>query len=95
MKATIPIAITPGTKVLRLERQTGHWWHDQPPSTHTDFNESSPVKDESYWQLWIHANRDITEGTVLRLYDNGSIDNITIDHDGIERLNFRVKDADK
>lgn len=93
MKATIPIAITPGTRVLRLERQQPEFtWRCSVCQVKQD-DDMNPAN--GYWQLWIHANRDITQGTVLRLYDDGRIDNITIDEDGIERLNFRVKDADK
>lgn len=47
-----------------------------------------------YWQIWIHHDRQLTQGTFLRLYDNGSIEQVTSDGDGVESI-IRIKDEDK
>lgn len=48
-----------------------------------------------YWQFWIAHDRQMTQGTYIKLYDDGSITQHTTDADGIETNTFRVKDADK
>jgi hypothetical protein len=81
VKATIPIAVQPGTRVLRLERVP---------------NRAGGIGDmRGYWQFWIAHDRQMTQGTFIRLYDDGSITQHTVDADGVETNTFRVKDADK
>jgi hypothetical protein len=83
MKATIPIGISPGTKLLRIERV-----HD--PDRRNKF--MSILEDK--WLVWIHHNPDFTLGTYLTLYPDGKITNTTVHEDGTENT-FQVKGPDK
>lgn len=83
MKATIPIGIQPGTKVLRIERA----------KSKRDSREHF-ITEQGYWIIWLHANHNFTLGTYLQLNDDGSILNATVREDGTEDT-FTVKDADK
>ena len=73
MKATIPIAIPPGTKLLKL--------HYVPASFEPDAD--VPIVDAHY-VLWIHHDRQLEYGTFLELYYDGRIDRVTIRPDNSE-----------
>jgi hypothetical protein len=81
MKATIPIAISPGTRILRIERVprecvTREWGED------------------GYWRIWLHANPTFTVGTYLQLSDDGEILKITRYPDGSESEPTTIKGPD-
>lgn len=91
MRASIPIGIQPGTRLLRIERVPGErvakcascqQW--------TDAYGSDP---ESAYLIWIHHNPDFTLGTYLTLYSDGRITNTTVKEDGTEDV-FQVKPPD-
>jgi len=42
-------------------------------------------REDGHWILWLHHDLALTQGTFLRLYDDGSIEQITTDADGIEQ----------
>lgn len=84
MKATIPIGIQPGTRLLRIERV--------PFSTQT-IHEDVEYGHDGYWIVWIHHNPDFTLGTYLTLYQDGRITNTTVQEDGTENV-FQVKPPD-
>lgn len=47
------------------------------------------------WALWISGNADFTEGTYLRLNNNGSIQRVHLRDDGTEdEFNVRPKDEE-
>ncbi len=79
MKATIPIGIQPGTKLLRIARQP----KSQSVETHLirkwgmAVDRETVTEIEGYWDIWLNTN-DFIHGTFLRLYDNGKIERITI-----------------
>ena len=73
MKATIPIAIPPGTKLLKL-----HYT----PAEYDDEN-GSFIK-EGYYVIWIHHDRQLQYGTFLELHAGGRIDRVTIRPDDSE-----------
>jgi hypothetical protein len=85
MKATIPIGLQPGTRALRMERVAG------------DYNKvpTSLDCDPGHWRIWLHHDRQLTQGTILRLYDDGSADQVTLDEDGIESNYIKIKGPDK
>ena len=72
MKATIPIGIQPGTKLLRIARQVG-----ENRSYLRAQNKWVLLGSDGYWDIWLNTN-DFIHGTFLRLYDNGKIERITI-----------------
>lgn len=80
MKATIPIGIQPGTKLLRIARQS---------KVYGDF-----TVDDGHWIIWLHTN-DFIHGTFLRLHDNGLIENVTIRSDRPDEDIFVVKPPDQ
>ena len=89
MRATIPIGIQPGTKVLRIERKKddrSRYWNHQ-------LGDEVVEGDAGCWIIWLHANHNFTLGTYLQLNDDGSILNTTVKEDGTEDT-FTVKDAD-
>ncbi len=91
MRATIPIGIQPGTKVIRIDRvpyTEQLAWEGNPPEP------AYSVPIQGYWIIWIHSNPTQTLGTYLQLNDDGSIINVTVHEDGTEDQ-FTVKDADK
>jgi hypothetical protein len=45
------------------------------------------------WNLWTHANSDCTIGTFMCLYDDGAIEQVTIEPDGSRRT-ITVKEKD-
>ncbi len=79
LRPSTKIGLQGGTKFLRLERVRGDWL-------------LSTGEEEKYWLLWISANADYTQGTAIRLYDNGKIERVTMfeDHEDF----FTVKPAD-
>ena len=79
MKATIPIAMPPNTRVLRLERLL----HTEDFGFHV----------EGTWKLWLSHNLTLTLGTFLLLHDDGSIERVTLREDGTEET-FKVKHGD-
>lgn len=86
MKATIPIGIQPGTKLLRIARN---------PETFEYATESTGwYNGDGYWIIWLSTN-DFIHGTFLRLYDNGLIENVTIRSDRPDEDIFVVKPPDK
>lgn len=66
MKATIPIGVPPGMRVMHIERVQGgfdRFWGKEP----------------GHYRLWIHRSvSDRLLGTYLALYDNGKIERITV-----------------
>jgi len=91
MKATIPIGIQPGTRLLRIERVPMHLRH----VGNEDFynNNAYTVHEPGYWIVWIHHNPDFTLGTYLTLYQDGRMTNTTVHEDGTENV-FQVKPPD-
>lgn len=89
MKPTIQIGLQPGTKMLRLERRAANRYYE-----YVDGLVVAENGDIGYWTIWLSAARDFSQGTFLRLYDNGEIEQVTCDADGIERV-IRIKDEDK
>lgn len=87
MKATIPIAVQPNTRVLRLER-IPYQLHYLPETP------KLPLEEQGYWRIWLHHDLALTQGTFIDLHDNGSITRTTIQASGEEHT-FNVKDADK
>jgi hypothetical protein len=85
IKASIPIALQPGTRVLRLERI---------PATKESIGDGMTYWEPGYWKIWIHHDTYLTQGTYLRLKSNGSVEQVTTDADGVERV-ITVKDHDK
>ncbi len=79
MKATIPISVPPGTRLLRIARE---------PKVYGDFS-----IDDGYWIIWLHT-RDFIHGTFLRLHDNGKIESVTIREDRPDEEIFVVKPPD-
>jgi hypothetical protein len=80
MKATIPITLSPGTKLLRIERVPKHF-------------ESVNLVVPGEWRIWLNANYNFTLGTQLVLYNDGRISNVTQNEDGSETI-YEVKPAD-
>jgi hypothetical protein len=92
MKATIPIHIPPGMKVLRIERVISpgptcsgcdkafpdyyEQWDEQITRTHCCDAVIVPMHT-NYWRIWIHTN-DFIHGTSMRLYDDGTIERVTV-----------------
>jgi len=72
MKATIPIAIPPSTKLLKLHYVPGEHATE-------DGNNIDP-----HYVLWIHHDRQLQHGTFLELHYHGRIDRVTIRPDGSE-----------
>lgn len=68
MKASIPVGIQPGTKILQIE------WHE------------GEGIEKTFWKLWLHHDRLMQFGTYLCLYENGTIERITIGQDGSETV---------
>ena len=66
-----------------------------PPRTKALLIERKPctTKDGS-WLLWINANHDFTQGTFLRMYDNGMMERVTVYEDGNERVSI-IKPEDE
>lgn len=81
MKATIPIALSKPTRLLRIERVP------------KDYESWISNKIQDVWRIWINANYDFTLGTQLVLYPDGRIDNVTQNEDGTETI-FEVKGPD-
>lgn len=44
------------------------------------------------WHLWIHANVDFTDGTLINLKDDGTIERVIVNRDGTEDV-FVVKSS--
>lgn len=89
MKATIPIGIQPGTKLLRIERV--------PPVPYIMNTHYYGLRDDSHngqWLIWIHHNPDFTLGTYLTLHQDGRVENTTVHEDGTETV-FQVKGPDE
>jgi hypothetical protein len=84
MKATIPIGIQPGTRLLRIERVPREFVY-----IGGGLSETTP----GYWIVWIHHNPDFTLGTYLTLYQDGHMTNTTVHEDGTENV-FQVKPPD-
>ena len=89
MKATIPIGIQPGTKLLRIERvPISCPWIEA-----TEELSGYYGHEPGHWIVWIHHNPDFTLGTYLTLYQDGRITNSTVKEDGTEDV-FQVKPPD-
>lgn len=88
MKATIPIGIQPGTKLLRIERVPA-----KPYVQNTNYYGLIDDSHDGLWTIWIHHNPDFTLGTYLTLYQDGRITNTTVSEDGTENV-FQVKPPD-
>jgi hypothetical protein len=84
MKATIPIGIQPGTRLLRIERV---------PHEFTFIGGGLCETIPGHWIVWIHHNPDFTLGTYLTLYQDGRMTNTTVHEDGTENV-FQVKPPD-
>ena len=91
MKATIPIGIQPGTRLLRIERVPSY----KVRLGNEDYynNNSYTVTEPGQWIVWIHHNPDFTLGTYLTLYQDGRMTNTTVHEDGTEDV-FQVKPPD-
>lgn len=86
MKASIPIGIQPGTRILRLYREPAL-------GTHLYIPNAIVRGEHGYWILWIFHNADLTLGTFLKLHDDGRIDRVTQHENGTETI-VEVKGAD-
>jgi hypothetical protein len=49
---------------------------------------------DGHWRIWLHADRQLTQGTILRLYDDGRCEQVTLDEDGIESNFIKIKGPD-
>lgn len=47
----------------------------------------------AFWALWINAAPDFSQGSLLRLYNDGAVEYVTIHADGTESV-LRTKEAD-
>ena len=75
MKATIPIGVPPGLRVMHIERGTSNRDFIEMP----DGELRGSIFDEGHWKFWIHRNvSDRLLGTFLKLYDNGKIERVTV-----------------
>lgn len=88
MKATIPIGLQPGTRALRLERVPKHGGYLG--STNIGYE----PRQDGHWCIWLHHDRDFKQGTVLQLHDDGHIDQVTFDEDGVPTHYIKVKGPD-
>ena len=86
MKATIPIGIQPGTRLLRIARS--------PETVEYAGEDQRWFNGNGYWIIWLHTN-DFIHGTFLRLHDNGLIENVTIRSDRPDEDIFIVKPPDQ
>ena len=46
------------------------------------------------WHLWIHANVDFTDGTLINLKDDGTIERVIVNRDGTEEVFVVKRDKD-
>lgn len=82
MKATIPIGVPPGLRVLQIERQ--------PDGSDTIYE----TKGDGHWKFWLHRSlSDRILGTYLKLHDNGKIERITVRANEGDQVDL-VKPAD-
>jgi hypothetical protein len=49
---------------------------------------------DGHWRIWLHHDRALTQGTILRLYDDGRCEQVTLDEDGIESNYIKIKGPD-
>jgi hypothetical protein len=47
-----------------------------------------------HWRIWLHAPADLSQGTILRLHDDGRCEQVTLDEDGIESNYIKIKGPD-
>lgn len=78
MKAFNNIGIPPGTKMLRIQRQSGE------PVAWIGARSGNPTpvlfKPNGFWIIWLNTN-DFIHGTFLKLYDDGMIERVTVRED--------------
>jgi hypothetical protein len=86
VKATIPVALQPGTKLLRLERIAHKY-----AATRPDGSPCYELRLDGAWKLWLHHDTQMQHGTYLLLHDNGTIENVTDLPDGTERRFWVLK----
>lgn len=87
MRTSTRIGIQPGTKALRLERNPFGSRPIIEANRHYHFEPGS-------WCLWINTH-DFTQGTYLKLYDDGMVERVTLHADGREECNLiKPKDGE-
>ena len=69
LKATSRIGLPAGTKDVRLER----------------VDSDTVYYSHHFWKLWLSYDKTMEFGTYLALYDDGSIDRVTVHPDGWEQ----------
>ena len=82
MKASIRIALQPGSRVLYVEREPSRIVESPPFIDYADYNErvlsTIKIRKMGYWTIPQSTNPDRTLGIFLRLYDNGKVERVTI-----------------
>jgi len=49
-----------------------------------NFNVLRIERVDDAWLIWIHYNKTITDGTLIRLYDSGRMERVIVEPDGME-----------
>ncbi len=100
IRPTVTIGIQPNTRLLRIERINRDKSDDMLTSYHAAANRAAAIMlgDDACtrpalcgaWLIWINANIDFTQGTFIKLNDDGTIDRVTVNPDGSEDV-FVIK----
>lgn len=88
-RATIPIGVMPGTKLVRVE-----WVEEKytPPTTTNSGDRQGTYVVGGHWRLWTHHDTSVTNGTFFQLNNDGSMIRVVVRPDGSEDY-FTVKGA--
>lgn len=77
------IALSPGTKALRIERTKQKIVHGSYKEEGVTYM-TTEFGGHGSWCVWIHAAPDFNSGTFLRLYDDGRMCKVYLHPDGWE-----------